>query len=1480
MKRKYIIIVGLILAIMTIGAVSASEDVASDDISASDEGADIEEVSLDEAPQTDEIIESENDDSLGSTEVNQIGDPDGRMNSTHRVEIPEDIRIGKDSWDEDIRYDYVAAVFSDYDIGGTVSIWIDNEERYNSTVIPGSYGGYDANYFKVSDIGLTAGIHNVTVKYSGDENYLPFEENGSFELYYMKASVPENVLVGGYSYEMFTLIFSMNATGNVAVYIDNNKKVIYDVYEARLSEEGLESNIYVDLYELGCTFGPHTYKIEYYGGNYDDKNVSGSFNLDYVFNVDVFEAIYGSPIEFIFNMPNDALSNITLAINGKTYLVESEGYYFGYYYSGEVQIGENKFTFTYEDSKYPKKTVNVTVNVSAKINFKQEFSESYLYNSNDHNVTLALPSDANGNLSIYKYENYENKYILIANVPLQDGKASVSILNIGLGPFNLIANYTGDDYDVNQLEIWITIEPNVHPNGVWIDSVNDTEIIVEVPQMDNDTLIIEISRYNEEQGGYTSIGEVFTGSFKTQNFTLPSNLDLKVGSYLFNVIRVYGEEEWEREEWQCRFYIHELSPNLDAEVMVPEEVSKLSDEYYEGHGYTSEYRFFPSNVPKDFNGILSLYIDGKRKDWRYYDDDGEFEYDLTSLSIGTHTWEVTLTDDSYYNDLSLNGSFEVVWYKMPATVKIGADYISLDFGDDATGYVSLKIDNEDYAMEFLEDGYVKIMLDGLSEGSHTYEIAYSGDANHEKFNKSGSFNAVVNFYFDNLDYDDFYSYSNPFIIEIRISDDATGNITINVDGTTNYTQKIVGGAVKFEIPLGIGKHTVVAKYLGDDKYRPCEISTIFEITGYRIQYDFGDGDEIESVSLGLPSNATGNLTIRSCYWDDDYGYQLGELIASIPLVNGNAYYSFKDNLRVESGMICVYYDGDDYEVEKMYLDDFFKGPIVEVSDSLVMGENGTVEINVGNATGNIIIYINNEEFKTVEIVNGKINVTIPAAKFNLDNNIITFKYSGDDLSEYIFGYYDDEFGEYYPDEYNVYVGPLNFGIPSEFSSDGSENITIELPEGSRGNITVYVNGVNVSTTPVTAGVNEIPVSGLEQGYATVMAEYVDDNGQSCALSQEVYVPKPNPETDITTPADSETPEFTVNLSDDATGSLIVSVNGKNYERELENGKATISVPGLADGTYEVMVKYSGDGKYSGFTKYVNVTIKTQKEPVEPNFNILPIGDVEQGKEVTIYITANETFSGTVNVQIGTMNATAILTNGQGNITVPTDFLDVGETLVKVTSRANENFTAGEFSIKFNITSKGDDGSNSSGNDTNVSVPAKIVAKDLVAYYNKVSYYVTVYGTDGKVAKGVLVTFKINGKNVGTAKTNAKGVAVIKLSQLPKTYKITSSALGKSVTKKLTVKRVLALNKVKIKKSTKKLTIKATLKEGKKAINGKITFKIKGKKVKIKKTVTTKKGVAKLTLKKSVVKKLKKGKKVKYQATYIKDTIKKTVKVKK
>ena len=102
-------------------------------------------------------------------------------------------------------------------------------------------------------------------------------------------------------------------------------------------------------------------------------------------------------------------------------------------------------------------------------------------------------------------------------------------------------------------------------------------------------------------------------------------------------------------------------------------------------------------------------------------------------------------------------------------------------------------------------------------------------------------------------------------------------------------------------------------------------------------------------------------------------------------------------------------------------------------------------------------------------------------------------------------------------------------------------------------------------------------------------------------------------------------------------------------------------------------------------------------------------------------------------------------------------------------------------------------------------------------------------------------------------------------------------MGKTYKNTVTVKHVLKTSKVTVKKTAKKFTLKATLKINGKLVKGKvIKFKLNGKTYKVK---TNKKGIAQKTLTKNIIKNLKKSKTYTVKVTYLKDTIKTTVKVK-
>lgn len=165
------------------------------------------------------------------------------------------------------------------------------------------------------------------------------------------------------------------------------------------------------------------------------------------------------------------------------------------------------------------------------------------------------------------------------------------------------------------------------------------------------------------------------------------------------------------------------------------------------------------------------------------------------------------------------------------------------------------------------------------------------------------------------------------------------------------------------------------------------------------------------------------------------------------------------------------------------------------------------------------------------------------------------------------------------------------------------------------------------------------------------------------------------------------------------------------------------------------------------------------------------------------------------------------------------------------------------------------------------------------YFDGTSFKAIVFGDSVKpVGKNVVVTIKIN-KKTYKVKTNAKGIIAFKIPNTvkPGSYKLFATYKGDTIKKTVKVIQNLKTSKYSVKKSSKKLVVKATLKNGKKAVSGKkITLNLNGKKFSAN---TNKKGIAQFTLKKNVINKLSVGKKYTMRFTYLRNTIKTTLSVK-
>lgn len=318
------------------------------------------------------------------------------------------------------------------------------------------------------------------------------------------------------------------------------------------------------------------------------------------------------------------------------------------------------------------------------------------------------------------------------------------------------------------------------------------------------------------------------------------------------------------------------------------------------------------------------------------------------------------------------------------------------------------------------------------------------------------------------------------------------------------------------------------------------------------------------------------------------------------------------------------------------------------------------------------------------------------------------------------------------------------------------------------------------------------------------------------------------------------------VNDKVSEDVLVNVDGRNYTVDW-TGSILISNLG---GSYTVVVYWLGDKNHDACENSEKFKVF-----LDPELSI-GVEDVYIGQTAVVKILINENITGKVFVRVAGRNYTV---DKSDNVSISN--LDSGEYDVVAYYGGDEYFIKSINSTKFKVNSY----------EVQIMQPSNFI------YYGEY-YSVVVKGFDGNLAQNVDVNLKI-AETTLYAKTNNKGEAIFKITNLPKSYTVHISALGKTITGELTVKQILQLKKVKIKKSSKKLVLTANLKKvnGKYLKNKKITFKFNGKNYNAK---TNSKGVAKVTVKSSLLKKLKVGKKITYSACYITNTVKHMAKVRK
>ena len=571
-------------------------------------------------------------------------------------------------------------------------------------------------------------------------------------------------------------------------------------------------------------------------------------------------------------------------------------------------------------------------------------------------------------------------------------------------------------------------------------------------------------------------------------------------------------------------------------------------------------------------------------------------------------------------------------------------------------------------------------------------------------------------------------------------------------------------------------------------------------------------------------------------------------------------------------------------------------PVAFINDDSGIYGLITVKYNGNSVYSEIVGYKGNSEI-TWEFYDSMSNGNYGFGLYNISvyyqkmDPVKLYDYSETVEFTYLFDFYASEDGEY-----------------TDSVEQGTDiNFDMYLPEDITGKVTVRFNGREYEAK-VENGEGHLSVStdGLEIGDYDISATYAGDSKYPAQTVEDVISIYDK----TTKPADKITSDdFSVNINDvvdlnnasgyvfdfmcpnGAEGKIATWINGNYKEDQFHDyyvdynylkanvTKITARILRInAVGDYEILVKYvpyEGDELTlaSANVSVIN-TSKPKRVFTADEFKVsmnksLALAD----DKIAFTFCVPEESEGKIAVWVnGTYNPQHdyyIDGNVIGGEVIARTLKDIGITsegdfniLVKFIPYEGDELIINESTLKVRKVAK---------------MSASVTPKSL--YYGskltikfkgpKSTDKVYVY-LDGKLYKASVLKTGAISLALSTLKVGSHKVK-IKFSDSVSVYSKTFSVNVKKLVK-------LTLKSVKVKKSAKKLTLKATLKINKKAATSKkVTFKFNGKKYTAR---TNKYGVAKVTVKKSVLKKLKVGKKIRYQVSYGKTVTKLTAKVKK
>ena len=841
---------------------------------------------------------------------------------------------------------------------------------------------------------------------------------------------------------------------------------------------------------------------------------------------------------------------------------------------------------------------------------------------------------------------------------------------------------------------------------------------------------------------------------------------------------------------------------------------------------------------------------------------------LLTVSKADPALNVFISDVDYYGAFNINVALT------------GVDAIGLN------GDVIVTVNGKDYTVNVV-NGKGNVTGVKLAAGTYDFTAKFAGDNNYNDVGDSGNFKVnKVDSAIDVAVSD--IKVGEDAVITVKLLSDATGSVTVNVNGK-DYTGTVVNGIANVKVSgLKADTYDVAVKYSGDNNYNDAVATSSFTVSKVDPTMDvtvdgivFGEDLTVEAV---LPADVTGKVVIVV----DGTPYTAN-------ITDGKATQVVKD-LTAGYHTVGVKYGGDD-----KYNDVVVDGFVIVDKAQPVLGVV-IADVNYGNEfaieatltgvnstplNGNVIVTVNGK-FYVVNVTDGK--GTLTGVKLAAGTYGFTAVWAGNDNYAAV-----DENGDFKVNKLNSTVA-VN---ADDIKVGENATVIVNVSSDATGDVIITVGGKDY-TVAIVDGKAVKTIADLKANNYTVTVKYDGDNNYNPNQNTTKFTVSKISDynMNITVPGDVKVGEdavIIVNVPKDASGNVTVSVGKDVYNAVISNGSAKVVVSGLGAGVYNVSATFADD-KYA--QNKANATVVVSKV-TDYNMNV-SVPEFKEGVNSTISVDLPKDATGTVTVEIDGKKYTANVTNGtakvnipalsagnhnitttysgdakydsmtkKGNITViPNVNLDVNDVVMfyhdgtrlvaKLTDSQGKPIV--NATIYFNINgvdyakSTDDNGTASMGlnldsnvyavtvtyngsdiyskisKNVTVTINPSIIAKDLVKMYqNDTKFYAKFIGSDGKALVNTTVRFNIHGVFYNRT-TNDDGIAELGIMLRPGNYILTAynPVTGEEQGFNITVKSLIVQNDL-TKYYLNASKFEATIydKNGSLAVNKTVTFNIHG-----------------------------------------------------